>query len=56
MGRKNIKKLLKNVKVEVAHKKGTSTMIVGSPSTRSLNNYMKLLTQLDVNISKTSKV
>ena len=38
VGRKEVKKLLNNAKIEVVHKKGTSVIIVGSSSTHSLKN------------------
>ena len=38
--------LLKGAKIDHTKVKGSSTLIVSSPSTRSINNYMNLLTQL----------
>ena len=56
VGKDDIKGILKDAKVEVAKKKGSSTMIVASPSTKSINNYMNLLKQLEANRSITSTV
>ena len=47
MSKDDMIQLLKDSKVEVAKRKGTSTLIISSPTTRTRNNYMSLLPQLD---------
>ena len=56
VGRNDIKMILKEAKVEYARKERSSTMIVTSPTMKSVNNYMNLLTQLDANRSITSTI
>ena len=52
----DVKSLVKDVKVEIAKKEGSSTMLVSSPYLRSINSYMIFLTQLDGNRSITATV
>ena len=56
ISKKDMKKLMKNAKENIAKEKENSTLIVESPSKRTINNYISLLPQLEANRSKTSKV
>ena len=52
----DLKNLLKSAKEDVAKLKGNSTLLLHSPSKRTVNNYLGLLPQLEPNRSKTKKV
>ena len=52
----DMKALLKSEKQRVARNKGNSTLIVASPTQRTINNYLALLPQLEPNRSKTTSV
>ena len=52
----DMKMLLKTAKQKVARNKGNSTLIVASPTQRTVNNYLALLPQLEPNRSKTTSV
>ena len=56
ISKKDMSKILKVAKEEVAKEKGNSTTMVVTPTKRSLNNYIALLPQLDPSRSKTDKV
>ena len=51
-----MKLLLETAKQRVARNKGNSTLIVASPTQRTVNNYLALLPQLEPNRSKTTSV
>ena len=56
ISKKDLTKLLKKSKSEVAVEKGNSTTMVVTPTKRSCNNYFTLLPQLDPARSITDKV
>lgn len=56
VSRKDMCEILKNSLEEDAKVKGYSTVMVCSPTKRSLNNYMSLLPQLDTSMSRIKKV
>ena len=56
ISKKDMSKILKVAKEEVAKEKGNSTTMVVTPTKRSLNSYIALLPQLDPSRSKTDKV
>ena len=56
VGKDDLRKILKNAKQEVARNKGNSTVLIKSPTQRTINNYMGLIPQLDECRSKSIKV
>ena len=56
VSKSDMKNLLKSAKQDIAKDKGNSTLIIESPTQRTVNNYLTLLPQLEPNRTKWKKV